>query len=510
MVRLKSDTLDVIGGAIPGTPGVSAVGFNGNIAWSAVNGRVDELDYFIEKINPDNPDQYLTENGYKDFEIVEETLKIKTAEGIREEKYPVRISRHGPIISELMPLAPDNAAMKWVGMEPTGLLQGFMELNRASTFEEFRGALRHLKTPTLNFGYADAKGNIGYQYVASPPIRPKGTGALPVPGWTGEHEWQGTIPFERLPYDLNPGKGYLASFNNPAKETDYHLTNYYLYERALRFEELAKDLGDITLEGARELQLDSVSVVAKRWVPHAVRACRDRDDLAEGLKLFDGWDHAIRTESPAATLFNAFYFRLMENTFADEVGVKLWMEHLSQSYIIYVPDLLLLRMVDQDDHILFDNVLTTPVRETRDAIVVKSMEEAVEELTRRLGPDPQGWAWGKVHRMTFKHPLGDKLPFFNLRPIPTHGDTFTINAGMWDNTKPYEMESGGVIRLVVDFSDVENSTIICPPGQSGHYRSPHYDDLAEMWAEGRQIPMHFASADKLARVLTLKGTKKIP
>jgi penicillin amidase len=510
VVRLKSDTLDVIGGAIPGTPGVSAVGFNGNIAWSAVNGRVDELDYFIEKIHPENPDQYLTESGYKNFEIVEETLKIKTEGEIREEKLAVRISRHGPIISEVMPLAPDNAAMKWVGMNPTGLFEAFMELNRASTFEEFRGALRHLKTPTLNFGYADAKGNIGYQYVASPPIRPKGTGALPVPGWTGEYEWQGTIPFERLPYDLNPAKGYLASFNNPAKETDYHMTNYYLYERALRFEELARDLGDVTLQRARELQLDTVSVVAERWVPHAVRVCRDRDDLAEGLKLFDGWDHAIRAESPAATLFNAFYFRLMENTFADEVGVQLWMEHLSQSYIIYVPDLLLLHMVDRDDHILFDNVLTPHVRETRDGIVMKSMEEAVEELTRRLGPDPQGWAWGRVHRMTFKHPLGDKLPFFNLRPIPTDGDTFTINSGMWDNTKPYEMESGGVIRLVVDFSDVENSTIICPPGQSGQYRSPHYDDLADMWAEGRQIPMHFTSAETLTRVLTLKGTQEIP
>jgi penicillin amidase len=200
----------------------------------------------------------------------------------------------------------------------------------------------------------------------------------------------------------------------------------------------------------------------------------------------------------------------MENSFADEVGVPLWTKHLSQSYIIYVPDLLLLRMVDQPGHILFDNVLTSSVREDRDAIVVKSMEQAVDELTRRLGPDPQAWEWGKVHRMTFKHPLGVKLPFFNLDPIPTHGDTFTINAGMWDNTKPYEMESGGVIRLVVDFSNIENSTIITPPGQSGHYKSPHYDDLAEMWAEGRQIPMHFDSAENLTRVLTLKGKQKTP
>ncbi len=505
VVRLKSDTYDVIGGSIPGTPGVSAVGFNGKIAWSAVNGRVDELDYFIEKPNPKNPDQYLTENGYVDFEIVEETLKIKTAAGIREEPFTVKISRHGPIISDVMPLAPENAAMKWVGMEPTGLFPAFVELNRATTFEEFRSALSLIRSPTLNVGYADAKGNIGYQYAASPPVRPKGTGALPVPGWTGEYEWQGTIPFERLPYDLNPAKGYLASFNNPAKETDYHMTNYYLYERALRFEEVAEDLGDLTLEEARDLQLDVVSVVAKRWIPHALRACKDRDDLAESLKLFDGWDHAIRTESPAATLFNAFYFRLMENSFADEVGVPLWTEHLSQSYIIYVPDLLLLRIADEAEHILFDNILTTGVRETRDEVIRTSMEQAVEELTQRLGADPQGWTWGKVHRMTFKHPMGDKMGFFNLRPIPTEGDTFTINAGMWNNTKPYEMESGGVIRLVVDFSDIENSTIICPPGQSGHYKSPHYDDLAEMWAEGGQIPMHFTSAQELPRLLVLEG-----
>ena len=134
----------------------------------------------------------------------------------------------------------------------------------------------------------------------------------------------------------------------------------------------------------------------------------------------------------------------------------------------------------------------------------------MEELTQRLGPDPGTWTWGKVHRMTFAHPLGAKLPFFNLRPIPTNGDTFTINAGMWDNKNPYEMESGGVIRLVVDFSDLEKSTIICPPGQSGQYMSPHYKDLARMWAAGEQIPMHFASAEGLPRVLTLKGTPKNP
>ena len=508
LVRLKSDTLDVIGGSTPGAPGVSAVGFNGRIAWAAVNGRVDELDYFIEKVDPQDPGRYLTENGYEDFRIIEETIKVKTKKGMREERVEIRVSRHGPIISEVMPLAPDHTAMMWVGMNPTGIFAGFLELNRASTFEEFRRALSHLKTPTLNVGYADAEGNIGYQYAASPPIRRKGTGALPVPGWTGEYEWEGAVPFEDLPYDFNPAKGYLGSFNNPARETHYHMTNHYLYERAFRFEELARDLGEVSLEEARALQLDTVSVVAKRWVPHILAACRERDDLAGALKLFDGWDYAIQRESPAATLFNAFYFRMMENTFADEVGERLWSDHLSQSFLIYVPDLLLLRMAPQEDHILYDDISTPAVRETRDTMVVRSMEEAVAELTRRLGADPGNWAWGKVHRMTFEHPMGGRLPFLNLRPIPTHGDTFTINAGMWDNKRPFEMESGGVIRLVVDFSNFENSTLICPPGQSGHYRSPHYDDAARMWAEGGQIPMHFSSAEGLPRVLTLRGRSR--
>ena len=132
------------------------------------------------------------------------------------------------------------------------------------------------------------------------------------------------------------------------------------------------------------------------------------------------------------------------------------------------------------------------------------MTDAITELTERLGDDPQDWDWGKVHRMTFKHPMGTKLSFFNLEPIPTNGDGFTINAGLWSHEDPYEMESGGVIRMVIDFENIENSTIISPPGQSGMYRSPHYDDLAEMWARGGQIPMHFLTAKDLKKTLNLK------
>jgi len=141
LVHLKGGRFDVIGGSVPGAPGVNVVGYNGHIAWSTVNGRVDELDYFIEKVNPENENQYLTENGYVDFEIVTETLRIKTKDGVREEEYQVKISRHGPIISDVMPLAPENTAVMWVGNEPMQIFPGFTDMSLSENYDQFRAAI---------------------------------------------------------------------------------------------------------------------------------------------------------------------------------------------------------------------------------------------------------------------------------------------------------------------------------------------------------------------------------
>jgi penicillin amidase len=501
VVRLQGGRFDVMGGALPGTPGVTAVGFNGHIAWSAVNGRVDELDYFVEKVDPDNPDQYLTPDGWRDFELVRETLRVKDGGGLREEELTVRISRHGPIISDVLPLAPANCAMQWVGADFAGVFEGFFRIALARNFEEFRRAASYVRSPTLNVGYADADGHIGYQYVARPPVRRGGGGILPRPGWSGDHDWEGYVPFEDLPWDLDPEQGYLASFNNEARRTEYHMTNFYLFERALRFEQMIDGLDEITLKDARKLQLDTVSPAAQRWTPMLLQAAGSDTTRVD---LFQGWDHSIDFDSTAATLFNAFLYELMAQTFEDQVGEDLWRKELAHPYISYVLDLALIKLQDRPDHPFWDDVRTADVRETRDDILTSSLRTAVSDLENRYGSDPADWAWGKVHQMTFEHPLGSRLPFFNLDPLPTAGDGQTINAGMWDHESPFDFKSGGVIRMIVDFSAVDNSTVINPPGQSGHYRSPHYDDQAALWAEGLQVPMNFDSARELKRTLVLK------
>ncbi len=506
IMHIKGGDIDAMGGVLPGVPSLGPLGYNGFLAFSAVNGRGDELDYFIEKPNPDNPNQYLTEEGYRDFEIINDEILIKSEDGFKSEKLTIKISRHGPIISDVLPGSPQNCAMQWAALDlPNTDIDGLIKLVKAQSFKDFRAALSFVRTINLNIGYADKEGNIGWQFTAAPPIRKKGEGSVPVPGWTGEYDWTGFVPYDEVPYDFNPAPGFVGSFNNEPGNVSYHLTNYYLFERAIRFQQIMDERAKrkVSFGELKTMQLDTGSVVAQRWVPLALSVCRGDDELKPCLDLFDTWDFKIEQSSAAATLFNHFYYLLMGNTLKDEIGEKLWEEDLGREYLYYVPDLLLTRIIDQPQHRLFDDITTPDTKENRDNIIRKSMKEALVYLTERFGEDTDSWKWGEVHQMAFDHPLGSKLGFLNLDSIPTHGSHHTINSGFWDSAKPFSMSGGGVIRMMVDFANPENSTIISPPGQSGHYMSPYYDDLAQTWADGDQVPMHFYSGKDLSEKLML-------
>ena len=507
LTHLVGAGYDVIGGAVPGAPGVVSLGFNGHIAWSSIASQVDCLDYFVEKINPDNPNQYLTEKGWKNFEIANETLRIKTGGTIKEEKLTVKISRHGPIITDVDPRAPDNCAMMWTGNEGTGAFEAFLKLDKATNFQEFRAAFSTIALPELVMGYADTEGNIGYQSIAKTPMRRQADCMLPVPGWDGQYDWTGYLPYDEMPYDYNPSAGYFGGFNNLAKRTGTKLSNFYYFERSVRFAEIMKGrTTPVSPDDARKLELDTVSVVAKRLVPYVLAAAKDDKELAKYVALFDGWDFDLTKDSAAAALYGSFYFHFLTDAFADEIPKDIWSD-LTEGDLMYFVDQMVAKYIGQNDNPWFDDTTTTDKVETRDDIIKKSMAEAVAELKDRLGKDPAQWRWGKLHEMTFSHQLGEVLPFLNLRPVPIGGDFFTIGAANWDFKKPYRMTEGGCIRMIVDFSDIEKSTLISPPGQSGHFLSPHYKDLVSRWVSNQQIPMHYGTAKELKDVLILKPAK---
>ena len=507
LVHLKGGTYDVIGGSIAGLPGVHALGFNGHIAWSITVGNADNLDFFTETLNPSNPNQYLTEDGYMDFQVIDESVKIKGDKGIREEKFKVKISRHGPIISDIMSEMPADCAMLWPGLlGHDGTVEGLLALNRAANFDEFRRALSLVNGASVHLGYADVEGNIGYEYVTTFPIRKNGDNPLPRPGEKGEYDWTGYKPFEEQPYELNPARGYIASFNQMPEAGDYYGTAYFLFERPFRFEAMANSKAKFTVDEIRSMQNDVVSNVAKRWVPQILRVCEGKAELAKYTEILKSWDYAVSTDSSQATLFNSFFTHLISNTFEDQLGKKV-VDELFKDLHVSIPTQWLIRYMGDNENKFWDDITTANIKETRDDMVLKSMKDTVAELTGRLGSDQQNWAWGKVHKMTIKHTMGSVLPFLNLSPLTYAGDDFTIHAGWWDREHPYDMMSGAAIRMVVDMSNMDTITIMSPPGQSGMYLSPYYSDLAETWSKGGQVPAHYTDAKQLKQVLMLEPGK---
>ncbi|HSV96386.1 MAG TPA: penicillin acylase family protein [Spirochaetota bacterium] len=508
LVHLKGGSYDVIGGSIAGLPGVHAVGFNGRIAWSITVGNGDNVDFFVEKPDPANPNRYLTENGYRNFTVIEDPIKVKVKGGFREEKLTVRVSRHGPVISAVMKAFPPNCAMLWPGlMGRDGSMDGLLTLNRARTFAEFRSALGMVRGASVHLGYADVDGNIGYQYVSTLPVRKGGENPVAMPGEKGAHDWTGFLPYERHPYEYNPKKGYVASFNQMPETAPFYGTAFFLFERGYRFEEMVRTKERFTIDEIRAMQNDTGSNLAKRFVPYIAAACAKDAYLAPYAKRLEAWDRFVSTESVEATIFNAFVTKLIGNTFTDELGAKIVDEFFKDLYVS-IPVQWLIRYLDEPGGGFWDDMTTKDVRETRDDMIAKSMRDALAQIGEKFGANEKKWAWGRVHKMMIKHPLGTVLPFLNLGPYEYAGDDFTIHAGWWDRYNPFDMKSGAAIRLVVDMADLSTMTVMSPPGQSGHYLSPHYADLAETWAKGGQVSAHYTSAEKLDRVLSLAPAKR--
>jgi penicillin amidase len=222
--------LDVAGFSFAGVPGI-VIGHNDRIAWGFTNVGPDVMDLYIEKINPDNPTQYEIQGEWVEMEIITETIQVAGKDPI---EHVVYLTQHGPIIGSVYGLeefaenttlpVPENyaLALRWTALEPSCVFCAIWDFSLAQNWQEFREATKEFAVPSQNLLYADVDGNIAYQMPGWIPIRAAGhDGMLPVPGWTGEYEWQGYIPFEELPYTLNPSEGYIVTANNAVVGSDY-------------------------------------------------------------------------------------------------------------------------------------------------------------------------------------------------------------------------------------------------------------------------------------------------
>lgn len=505
----------VRGFSFAGLPGV-VIGRNARIAWGLTNLGADVTDLFVERVDPDDHDRYEVAGDFVAMDVAEEIIEVAGGDPVT---HRVRRTRHGPVMSdvsgELGSIAAESAvevpdehvvALRWTALDPSPTLDAIFALNTAADWDDFRAAAELFDVPAQNLVYADVDGNIGYQAPGRIPVRSSGDGRWPVPGWTGEYDWAGEVPFDELPWMLNPPEGYIQTANQRAISGAYphHLTadtDWAYGFRGARLVELLEPIGDASLADVAAIQLDAANLNARALVPHLEKLDLGGDErLAAVRAVIADWDHQQVARSAGAAAFEAWWRHLLLRTFTPAVPE----DYLPQGSANERWYEVVRRLAEEPDHPWWSDPLTDEPGD-RDAVMRVALEDAVDELTELLGDDPAGWRWGDLHTLTLVHdPLGESgigpvERLVNRGPYRVSGGNGVVNATGSRPADGYEVRTLPSLRMVVDLSDPDEATGIHTTGQSGHAFHRHYVDMADVWAAGETKPMRF-TRDEVAEV----------
>jgi len=500
IVHLVAPGWDVIGAGEPGLPGV-ADGHNENIAWGFTIFGLDQQDLYIEELNPRNPSEYRTENGWAPLQMRTETIPVRGAAPVTVH---LKWTRHGPVLWSDGKRA---LALRWVGAEPgTAGYLGSLALDRAQNWTEFESAMARWKVPSENIVYADRSGNIGEHSTGLAPLRKNWSGLLPVPG-VGGYEWVGFVPNSELPHSFNPAAGFVATANHKMLPENYPYAVGYEWgspERFLRIKEFiehAQESGHkLSLADMESLQSDVLSLPARELqslLRAAVRAPVSYPSPAEKLLL--NWNCVVGADSAPAALYELWVVELRSAVSKLEVAEKARE---------VVGSLSLPATVEALSHPAAPAFPKDP-RVARDRVLFDSLRRAQAKLEALQGEDMTKWSWGKLHTVSFKHPLGrlgKDAAVFDRGPLPRPGDGYTVNATGFESSS-WAQVAGASYREIFDLSDWDNSVGVNVPGQSGQPGSPHYDDLVPLWNTGRYFPLSYSKTavdNQTADVLELR------
>jgi penicillin amidase len=500
--HLNAPGLDVTGAGLPGLPGV-IIGRNRRLAWGVTNAGPDTQDLYLERFNPENPHQYEYQGAWEEAKIIREEIRVKgQPEPVVEE---VLVTRHGPIITG-QEEGGQPMALRWTSHDPATTSEALMGLNRAGNWDDFTAALHHWDAPAQHFVYADVDGNIGYYMAGRVPVRAKGEGLLPVPGWTGEYEWTGVVPFEELPQAYNPPSHQIVTANNRIVADDYphFITHeYFGAYRARRIIDLLNEKERLTPADMAGMQGDFFSIPASLIVPHLLKLEPRSETERQALALLRSWNFVLDKESAAAAIYEVFLLRMLKVTFGSVVGEELAEEYVGKGLSVLSPTNiyagrstpLLVDLLNEQDNRWFVNSALPRGPKNWEEAMQQSLRGALDELRSKLGKDMAGWQWGKLHSVTFSHPLGQVKALsrlFNRGPFPLSGDTDTVCQMAFAPGKPYAATSWmPSFRLIVDMSNTRNGLFGHPTGQSGHPASPHYADMIDTWLKVKHYPLLF-------------------
>lgn len=529
--RSMSDAcpFDVAGVSFPGVPGV-ILGHNARIAWGATNTDPDVQDLVIETGDPADPNAYLLDGHSTPFDVRQEQIHVLGGDSVRLE---IRSTVHGPILNGVDDRLRDAPpmALRWAATAaPDRTFEAILGLNTAETFEDFRASLSLYGAPAQNFVYADVDGHIGYQLPGHIPIRsnPDDRGERPVRGDDGSGEWTGEIPYEDLPWQLDPEPGWIVTANNAPVDAEYPFFVGQEWEpgyRAERILELLERYGEdgLIVEELRAIQIDSAPLRARDEALLIRDAQPATDDGQIIAARIDSWDGACDVESMGCAAWNGWEYRVLRDIFDDDLGA------LARDYVgSDFSWVILAQLLERPNASWWDDT-RTPEVEDGPTIVARAMDEAGAELRAAIG-SPDRWSWGRLHTATFREAtlglsgIGPLEWYFNDGPHPVPGTAGAINNTFHRFTRAYpdpdepeatlagidgvfEMTHMPSYRLTIDMRDLDGAQVVITTGQSGNPFDRHYNDQIDPWRTGRTVPLPFTQdAIQAAAVSTLTLT----
>lgn len=490
VVHLNAPGWSAAGATEPGLPGIS-IGHNDRLAWGFTILGMDQQDLYVEETDPQQANRYLVNGEWRDMTVERELIWVK---GQNDPiAIDVKLTRHGPVLHE-NPKRNRAYALRWVGAEPGGAgYLGSLNVMQTSSWQAFNEALpKAWYIPSHSLVYADVEGNFGYIGVALTPVRKNWDGLLPVPGKDSQYEWDGFVPFEKLPKALNGSKGFYNSSNNdvvPKIVPGYSVPLGYEYSAPYRYDRVHEVLSQsrkFSVKDLGRLQEDVVSLPARELVPLLKGVQVGEPLVAHARDMLLKWDFALERDSVAATIYEFWALKLAPLAFAPRIPES------AKDRIRQYDMRRVIRWMKSPDRAYGSNP-----RAGRDAILARALEQAVADIRKRLGDDMTTWKWGDVHTADFVHPLGGSQgtkELFLVEPVRRGGDGFTVMAATSPSETNTKQNSGASFKFVFDVKDWDQSTVLSVPGNSAQPLSPHYKDLTDEWGEGQHFPLAFSRA----------------
>jgi penicillin G amidase len=505
-VHLNAPGIDVAGVSLPLILGIQ-LGHSDRIAWGCTNVGGDTQDLYLERLNEDRTAAWY-DGVWEPVTVHREEIQVRGHSDAVILEVPE--TRHGPVLDSYLigiqqPEVVSNDfaetfALRWKGLEVGVSPRALWEMAAARNMGEFRSALAGWQCPGQNFVYADVDGNIGYQCTGVYPVRTRGDGTIPVPGWSSEHDWDGVIAFEDLPWCVNPDEGFLATANQKIHDDAYpHLIgkDFLPPHRARRIVEMLTAEAKHSKDTFARMHSDTVSLVARQIVPRLLEVEPDPGDdrQKQAAAYLRDWDCALAADSVAAAIYQVWCIHLAEAILLPRLGKQAFEHYYSRR-----------EWTVAFQYQVLPNLLAFPTaawfgqdgREARDRIAREALVKALDELTARRGEDMDTWTWGSIHRIRFTGVLGmipDLAELFTAGEAPWVGDEMTICQGMFEpGAGTYDVVVVPSWRQILDVSDWDASVGTHTVGQSGNVASPHFNDLFKLWSNGKYHPMPFSRA----------------